>query len=64
MHHVRSIRLAVNGVPLHELRRMLGQKSLAVTQKYLADVDLTQGKMREAVETAAYVPKPKLVKAG
>lgn len=59
-----ATRLAVNGVPLHELRRMLGQKSLAVTQKYLADVDLTQGKMREAVETAAYVPKPKLVKAG
>ena len=31
------------GIPLHILERMLGHKSLATTQKYLAAVDLSGG---------------------
>lgn len=54
-----ATRLAIAGMPLHLLQKLLGHKSLATTQKYLADVDLTQGKVNEAIEAAIYVPKPK-----
>src|SRR5260370_4770956 len=59
-----ATRLAVNGMPLHIFQRMLGHKSLATTQKYLADVDLSGGKLNEAIETSTYVPKPKVIKTG
>jgi len=56
-----ATRLALAGVPLHVLQKRLGHKSLATTQKYLADVDLTSQEMSKAVEAASYTPKPKLV---
>lgn len=58
-----ATRLAMAGVPLHVLQKRLGHKSLATTQKYLADVDLTNEEMSRAVEAASYVPNPTLVEA-
>jgi integrase len=54
-----ATRLAIAGMPVHVLQRLLGHKSLEYTQKYLADVDLTQGKMNDTIEAASYVPSPK-----
>ena len=59
-----ATRLAVNGMPLHTLQRMLGRKSPATTQKYLADVDLSGRKLNEAIEASTYVPELKVIKSG
>jgi integrase/recombinase XerD len=59
-----ATRWAVAGIPLHMIQKMLGHKSLATTQAYLADVDLSSGEMNEKIEKAAYAPKPKLAAAG
>jgi integrase len=49
-----ATRLALAGMPLHVLRRLLGHKSLVTTQKYLADVDLKNGEMNKFIEAARY----------
>src|SRR5260370_8015636 len=54
-----ATRLAVNGMPLHILQRMLGHKSLATTQKYLADVALTGGTPHQPIPTPTHPPTPK-----
>lgn len=59
-----ATRWALAGVPLHMIQKMLGHKSLATTQAYLADVDLSSGEMNQRIEHAAYSPKPKLAAAG
>lgn len=59
-----ATRWAVAGIPLHKIQLMLGHKSLATTQAYLADVDLSSGEMNQKIENAAYRPKPKLAAAG
>jgi len=59
-----SAQLAVNGMPLYILQRMAGHKSPATTQKYLADVDLSGGKLNEAIKASTYVPKLKVIKSG
>jgi integrase len=53
-----ATRLAMAGMPVHVLQKLLGHKSLVTTQKYLADVDLASGQMSKAIEAASYVPKP------
>jgi len=58
-----ATRLALKGVPLPMLQKMLGHKSLAYTQRYLADVDLTTPALDKQIEAAVYVPKPKIVKS-
>lgn len=52
-----ATRLAVAGIPLHKLQMMLGHKSLVTTQRYLADVDVSGGKLNEAIEAATFYPK-------
>lgn len=67
LHKVRktcATRWALAGVPLHMIQKMLGHKSLATTQAYLADVDLSSGEMNQKIENAAFSPKPKLAAAG
>ena len=59
-----ATRLAVNGMPLHILQRMLGRKSPATTQKYLADVDLSGGKLNGAIEASTYASQLKVIKSG
>lgn len=59
-----ATRWALAGVPLHMIQKMLGHKSLATTQAYLADVDLSSGEMNQKIENAVYSPKPKLAAAG
>jgi integrase len=59
-----ATRWAVAGIPLHKIQMMLGHKSLATTQAYLADVDLSSGEMNQKIENAAYRPQPKLAAAG
>jgi len=59
-----ATRWALAGIPLHMIQKMLGHKSLATTQAYLADVDLSSGEMNQKIENAAYQPKPKLAAAG
>lgn len=59
-----ATRWALASIPLHMIQKMLGHKSLATTQAYLADVDLSSGEMNQKIENAAYSPKPKLAVAG
>lgn len=59
-----ATRWALAGVPLHMIQKLLGHKSLATTQAYLADVDLSSGEMNQKIENAMYSPKPKLAAAG
>ena len=47
-----ATRLALNGVPLPMLQKLLGHKSLAYTQRYLADVDLTTPALDKQIEAA------------
>ncbi len=56
-----ATRLALAGMPLHVLQDRLGHKSLATTQKYLADVDLSGGQINKVVEAASYVPRARKV---
>lgn len=50
------------GVPLMTLMQELGHESLAVTQRYLADVKLEETK--KSVADSDFVPRPKVVKTG
>jgi hypothetical protein len=50
------------GVLLTTLMEELGHESLAVTQRYLADVKLEE--TEKSVADADFVPKPKVVKTG
>lgn len=59
-----ATRLALKNVPLHVLQKMLGHKNLAATQRYLADVELTNDVLDKQIESAVYTPKPKIVKIG
>jgi integrase len=57
-----ATRLAHAGMSLDVLQKRLGHKSLATTQKYLADVDLSSKEHSDLVEKATYTPMPKVVK--
>lgn len=46
---------------LKDLQKQLGHKSLATTEKYLADTELEDPEMARIVEAASYrAPRPRL----
>jgi integrase len=59
-----ATRWAEANIPVHVIQKMLGHKSLTVTQRYLADIDMASERMSSAVEAAMFVPKAKAAKVG